>query len=68
MLEPLPSPAWLASVQILVCLVLIPWAVFVTANIYALRQQVALMRAELELLKRIEQLLSSKAAFPDRRP
>lgn len=45
------------GIEVGVGVVIIPWAVFVTASIYALRQQVALMRAEVELLKRIEKLV-----------
>ncbi len=42
---------------------MIPWVVFVTTSIYALRQQVALMRAEVDLLKRIEALVAQQHAL-----
>lgn len=37
----------------------IPWVLFVTLNIFALKQQVALLRAELDLLQEIRAMLKT---------
>jgi hypothetical protein len=38
----------------------IPWIVFVTINIFNLKQQIALIKQEIQLLHRIETFLQKK--------
>lgn len=45
-------------IEITAGMIVLPWSVFVTANIFSLRQQVALLKAEIDVLKRIEEILS----------
>lgn len=48
------------SVQVIlgfVSVVAVPWVVFVTASIFGLRQQVALLKQEIEVLDRIHDVL-----------
>lgn len=41
-------------------LIVVPWCVFVTASIFSLKQQTALIRAEVGLLNRIQKMLEPR--------
>ena len=51
------SEAGAAIAVAAVTAVWLPWVVFVTLNIFALKQQVALLKQELDVLQEIRQIL-----------
>jgi len=51
------SEASLYGIEIIAGLIIIPWNVWVGVSIFALREEVHIMRAEVDLLREIKRLV-----------
>lgn len=50
------------GLEIIIGVITIPWCVWVTGSIFAQRTQIALMKAEIKILNRIETLLAHSSS------